>query len=526
MIARRPQRIVRPATINVASLRSTIDDLRAAGTLVETDVEVDPNLEFAGIQKRMDGGPPVQFNRVKGYPHARLVMNLFSQREMIDRLFGFTSSKDRTQRVAEMIRKPLPPVIVERAEAPAQEVVVTEDLRVLDLIVPIRHTLEEEEATVGSGVTLLTGRFFGGGNHVGYNRQNYRWPDAATFQVAPGGHMWMASTQAYGKERIPLTINFGIPPAATLAAGAGFDYVVLPYGCDELGVAGAMQGAPIELVPAVSIPDAFSIAQAEYVIEGYLDPTERKYETKRSEETQQQGEHPFHPEWAGYMGKAYRAPVFHVTAITHRRLESRPIIQPMIVHGSEENNIQTTVREAALYELADRIMPGFTEDVNIPFAMTDWGGAIFQVNKRNAVDEGYQRNIMVAAMASSRGMRMAIAVDTDIDIYSMDDIMWALTTRVNPQTDFLNPVPGGAGQTFQPSERMTAGASERKASNTRFEGGIAIDATFPYGQAQQFARPKYPIERVELERWFSADVIAKAAGAQEGWLKLLARTGQ
>lgn len=526
MIATRPEKIVRPAKINVASLRAALDDLRAAGILVETDVEVDPILEFAGLQKRMDGGPPVLFNRVKGYPNARLAMNLFSQREMIDSLFGFTNAKDRTKRIAEMIRKPLAPVIVERAHAPSQDVVVTENIRVLDVIVPIKHTAEEEEATVGSGVTLLMGRFFGGGNHVGYNRQNYRWPDKATFQVAPGGHMWMASTESYGKERIPLTINFGIPPAATLAAGAGFDYVVLPYGCDELGVAGALQGAPIELVPAVSIPDAFSIAQAEYVIEGYLDPTEREYETRKSEETKQQGEHPFHPEWAGYMGKAYKAPIFHVTAITHRDLAERPIIQPMIVHGSEENTIQTTVREAALYELADRIMPGFTEDVNIPFAMTDWGGAIFQVKKRNAVDEGYQRNIMVAAMASSRGMRLAIAVDVDIDIYSMDDVMWALTTRVNPQSDILNPVPGGAGQTFQPSERMTAGASERKASNTRFEGGIAFDATFPFGAGEQFARPKYPIEQVELDRWFSKDVIERTHAQQDGWLKLLARTGQ
>ena len=41
-------------------------------------------------------------------------------------------------------------------------------------------------------------------------------------------------------------------------------------------------------------------------------------------------------------------------------------------------------------------------------------------------------------------MRLAIAVDTDIDMYSMDDIMWALTTRVNPHTDVLNPIPGGS----------------------------------------------------------------------------------
>ena len=49
----------------------------------------------------------------------------------------------------------------------------------------------------------------------------------------------------------------------------------------------------------------------------------------------------------------------------------------------------------------------------------------------------------------------------DTDIYDMDDVMWCLTTRVNPHTDILNPLPGGRGQTFMPAERMTAGVRER-----------------------------------------------------------------
>jgi UbiD family decarboxylase len=520
------EKVVKPADINVYSLRSTLDSLREIGELVETDTEVDPDLEFAGIQKRMEGSPTVLFNKVKGYPNARFAMNLFASRERMDRMFGFDGPKDRTQKIARALRKPVPPVYVERKDAPCQEVVITENINVNDHVVPIRHTEMEEEATIGSGVSCMAGEWFDGGTHVGYNRMNFRWGDVGTFQVAPGSHIWMSMTKYYKKGRIPITMNFGIPPAVTLAAGGGFDYVILPYGCDEIGIAGAIQGAPVEMVPAVSIPGAYSIANAEYVIEGYLDPGDRRYETKKSEDTKEQGEHPFHPEWAGYMGKAYKAPTFHVTAITHRKLEDRPMIQPMIVHGTEENVIQTTVREGAMFELANRIMPGFTEDVTIPYSMTDWGGAIFQVNKRNAVDEGYQRNIMVTALASSRGMRMAIAVDTDIDIYSMDEIMWALSTRVNPQTDILNPVPGGAGQAFQPSERQTAGGKERKGSNTQFEGGMAIDATFPYGMAEQFDRPRYPIDKVDLGRWFSPELIKKVEDEQEGWSRLLAKSGR
>lgn len=511
------------APLDISSLRLALRGLCERGMLVRTQEPVDPDLEFAAVQKRMDGGPPVLFEHVHGYDHARLMMNLFASEMTVDALFGFDGPTDRTRRMAAALRHPVAPTVTDRSRAPAQQVVHTERPNPVDYVVPIRHTAEEEEATLGSGVTLLSGRFFGGGSHIGYNRQNFRWGDTGTFQVAPGSHMWMACSQFYGRQRLPLTINFGLPPAVTLAAGAGFDYVVLPHGSDELGVAGALQGAPVELTPAVSVPDAFAIANAEYVIEGYLDPTDRRYETGRAERTKQQGEHPFHPEWAGYMGKAYRAPTFGVTAITHRPLADRPLIQPMIVHGAEENTIQTAVRTAAMYELGNRIMPGFVRDVHIPFAMTDWGGAVFQVDKRSAVDEGYQRNVLVTALASSRGMRLAIAVDPDIDIYSTDDLLWALTTRVDPNSDLIVPVPGGAGQAFQPSERASASG---RGSRTGFEGGLVIDATIPYGTEDQFARPRYGVAEVDLRRWFDEQIIADLEAGQRGWVRLLAQRGQ
>jgi len=111
------------------------------------------------------------------------------------------------------------------------------------------------------------------------------------------------------------------------------------------------------------------------------------------------------------MGKAYKAPTFHVTAITMRKRSERPFIYPMGVHMYDCNNIDTTVREAAFYELCERIQPGLINDVNIPFPMTDWAGAILQVKKRLKTDDGFTRNMLAAAMACSSGMRLCIAVD-------------------------------------------------------------------------------------------------------------------
>jgi gallate decarboxylase subunit C len=108
----------------------------------------------------------------------------------------------------------------------------------------------------------------------------------------------------------------------------------------------------------------------------------------------------------------------------------------------------------------------------------------------------------------------------------MDEIIWCLTTRVNPRTDILNPVPGGAGQTFMPEERLTAGDRQWTAMNTRFEGGMAIDATVPFGYEQDFQRPVYPIQRVSLEKFFSADQIAKGKSLMRGWAEVLSRSGR
>ncbi len=513
-----------PGPEQLRSLRATIEWLRQEGLLLETEVPVSGDLELTGIQKHLDGTLPILFNQVAGHPDARLITNLFANMGIIDRWFGWSSATERTRRLAHALTHPIPPEVVAADQAPSQEEVFTEDLEVNRYVVPIRHTHLESELTVGSGCSVVVGDYFHGGSHIGYNRMNFRWGNVGTFQASPGSHMWQVITEHYRDQGgIPLTVCFGIPVAANLVAGGGFDYVVLPRGGDELGAAGAIQGFPIRLVKARTV-DAYALADCELVLEGYLHPRDKRYETKEAEEHDTQGRYHFHPEWAGYMGKAYRAPTFHVTGITRRR--PKDTFYALGVHMLDCNNIDTTVREAAIFELCERLQPGIVQDVNIPFCMTDWGGCIIQVKKRNRIEEGWQRNFLVAAMSCSQGMRLAIAVDTDVDIYSMDDIVWALTTRVNPRTDILNPIPGGIGQTFIPEERLTAGERAWTASNTRFEGGMAIDATVPFGYENDFLRPIYPIDRVDPLRWFGADEIERARALMQGWVTSLARTGR
>jgi len=510
---------------HLRDLRSTLAWLKANGDLIETDKPVNPDLEVTGLQKLMDGGNPVLFNAVTGKPNHRVVTNLFGSIDVMNKMFGWENDRDRTVKLASALNRPLPPQEISQSDAPCQQVVIENPKDVNEFLVPIRHTELEQELTVGSGIRCVTGETFGGGTDVGYNRMNFRWGNVGTFQISPGSHMWQVVSEAYRKgERVPLTFCFGVPPACTLLAGAAFDYVILPYGCDELGVAGAAQGFPVRLVKARTV-DAMAIADSEIVIEGYIDPRDTRFETAEAEADKTQGRHHFHPEWAGYMGKSYKAPTFHVTAITMRDPASKPIIYCLGAHTLDEHNIDTSIREAAMFELCNRMQPGIIQDVNIPYCMTDWGGVIIQVKKRNRLEEGWQRNFMSALLSTSQGMRVAIACSEDTDIYSMDEVMWCLTTRVNPKTDILNPTPGGRGQTFMPAERMTAGDKEWTATNTRYEGGMGIDATVPYGYENDFMRPAYPVDRVKLEDFFTAEQIKTAKRGMTDWTRILSRTG-
>ncbi len=508
---------------DITSLRSALEYLKQEeGELLVTDAEIDPYLELTGIQKSFEAGPTLLFENVKGYPNARLTTNLFASEARIAKLFDVEDPSKLKFKIANAINNPLPPKVVE--DAPCQEVVITKDIDVWPIVPMIQHTVSDPGRTLGGGNTLVTGKYFWGGTHISYNRMNFRDnKDFASFQISPGSHTDMVATEWYKKGPIPMTINMGVPPACTMMAGSGFMYTILPKGCDELGVAGGIQGSPIEIVKCKTV-DAYAIAQAEIVIEGYLDTTQKVWESPLAEKEQKQGVFPFHPEWSGYMGKAYRTYKFQVTAITHRK--DKPIYYPLAVHSYDDHNIDCKVREAAFYELAERTVPGLVIDTHIPLGMTDWGGVIYQVRKRRKRDDGWQKNILSAACSLSQGLRLAIAVDEDVDIYNAEDVLWALSTRVDGDKDIQLVATGGMGQTFQPAERSAAApGAQWVRSESRYAGGIAIDATVPFEFKWAYERAGYPVDKVDLRKWFQEKDIKQALDSQHPYAKWLAATG-
>ena len=95
-----------------------------------------------------------------------------------------------------------------------------------------------------------------------------------------------------------------------------FDYVILPQGCDEIGIAGAMQGSPVGSFSATV--DAYAVADCEVVLQGYVNPRDRRYETAEAEEAGVQGRFHFPPSGPGIWASRTKLRHFHVTAVTMR----------------------------------------------------------------------------------------------------------------------------------------------------------------------------------------------------------------
>src|SRR5690349_171534 len=105
---------------DITSLRSALAWLDSQGDVIKTDVEVNPDLEITGIQKHLDGGPVVLFNNIKGKPYTRAITNLLADISVVDKLFGYKDSQERTRRIAHAMTHPLPPLEISQQEAPCQ----------------------------------------------------------------------------------------------------------------------------------------------------------------------------------------------------------------------------------------------------------------------------------------------------------------------------------------------------------------------------------------------------------------------
>ncbi len=499
------------------SLRNTLDFLRENNELLEVQKPVSPIYDISGIQMSLENGPALLFNNIEGFPGVRDTANIFARRERIAKLFGVAEHKNLKFKIIEAMKKPIPPRVVETA--PCQEVVITDNIDVPATLPMIKHTEYDGGRMLGGGNTFIGGKYFYGGTHLSFNRMSFRGKNWSGVHALYGTQLGESLMDHRG-EKVPATINIGTPPAVMTIAGGTVMPLIIPKGTDKVGIAGGFQGFPVDVVKAKTV-DAYSIAESEWVIEGYFDTAQRVWETDEAEKLDKYAVAPFFPEWPGYMGRAIKGFKFQATAITHRK--DRPIFFTPLAHSYEGDDLCVYFREACFYEMANRIIPNFVTDVSIIHAITPRAGVIFQVKKRRAADELYQRNLITAAFGNTQGLYLVVVVDEDIDIYNADDVLWAITTRVNPEKGIMRGSVGGRGSPMLPIERV--GLTGKEVAASTYMGGLGLDATIPFGQEAEFQRAKYSVDKVNLANWFTPEQLASVRGMQADFAKIWAKRG-
>jgi hypothetical protein len=309
------------------SLRSTLQWLGEDVHYIKN--EVDPIVEMCTITKAFDNSKALVANKIKGYPGVRMISNLYSTKARTAKLHGMKEFKDIKFKILDCIRNPIPPKIVSEKEAPCQEVFIPkEEIRNVEDLIPIaQHTYEDGARIFGAGTHFFYGEPWvpDGGSQLSMYRMGFREGQKyASINMVPGGGGDVICSRHPKGTRIPCTVNICPPVGAELVSVSTLNPVIFPYSTDKIGLAGALQGAPIELVKAKTI-DAYAIAQSEWVLEGYVIEGQQVWETDEAERLGKQGVAPLHPEWARAMGHAYRTPrAFELTAITRRR--DNPIV--------------------------------------------------------------------------------------------------------------------------------------------------------------------------------------------------------
>lgn len=477
-------------TKEVIDLRSALELLESIpGQMVHTDVEVDPSAELAGVYRYVGAGgtvarptktgPAMTFENVKGHQGAKVVIGLLASRKRVGYLLNSKPEKLGFM-MRDAVKNAIAPVVVDKAKAQCQEVVhlaTDEGFDIRKLIPAPTNTPEDAGPYVTLGMCYASD-VETGESDVTIHRLCLQSKDEISMFFTPGArHLgaFREKAEALGK-LLPISISIGVDPAIEIASC--FEPPTTPLGFNELSIAGAIRGKAVELAPCVTI-DEKCIANAEYVIEGELLVGARVREDQNSNTGKAM------PEFPGYTGPANaELPVIKVKAVTHR---VNPIMQTCIGPSEEHVSMAGIPTEASILDMVERAMPGRVQNV---YAHSSGGGkfiAVIQFKKTVPSDEGRQRQAALLAFSAFPELKQVILVDEDVDIFDTNDVLWAMTTRMQADVDIVT-IPGVRCHPLDPSNDPACSWSIR-------DHGIACktiyDATIPFNQKARFQRAKF-----------------------------------
>lgn len=418
-------------------LRDFIKQLEAKGELVRVSHEVDPNLEMTEICDRTlkAGGPAILFENPKGFS-TPVLANLFGTPERVAMGMG-EESVEALREVGELLaflKEPEPPKGLKDAwdKLPIFKQVLNMTPKVVSNAACQKVVLEGDEVDLaklpiqtcwpGDVAPLITWALVvtKGPNKERQNLGIYRQQVIAKNKVIM---RWLAHRggaldykdwqEKHPGEPFPVAVALGADPATILAA-----VTPVPDSLSEYGFAGLLRGDKTEVVKCIG-SDLQVPASAEYVLEGYLTPGEEADEGPFGDHT-------------GYYNEVERFPVFTIERITHCKdpiyhstYTGRPPDEPAIL-GLALNEVFVPILKKQFPEIVDFYLP----PEGCSYRM-----AVVSMKKQYP---GHAKRIMLGVWSFLRQFmytKFVIVTDDDINVRDWKDVIWAMTTRMDPARD-------------------------------------------------------------------------------------------
>ena len=427
------------------SLRDFIERLERDGRLERVSAPVSPVLEITEIQTRLiaEGGPAVLFENVVaedgGKYHMPVLANLFGTVERV--AWGMEREPAELAEIGEtlaFLRQPEPPAGLRDAfdklplvksvmamtpktvsVAPCQEVVLEGGL--IDLAkLPIQTCWPGEPAPLITWPLVVTQGPDPEGHkadafNLGIYRMQVTGRDTTLMRWLKhrGGARHFARWKDKYPDPLPAAVVIGADPATIIAA-----VTPVPEALSEYQFAGLLRGKKVELVDCKTIPLKVP-AQAEIVLEGHVMLDELGDEGPYGDHT-------------GYYNAIEKFPTFRISAITMRRdpiylstYTGRPPDEPSIL-GEALNEVFVPLLRQQFPEIVDFWLPPEACSYRI---------AVVSITKAYP---GHAKRVMMAVWSYLRQFmytKWVIVVDHDIDARDWKDVMWAISTRMDPARD-------------------------------------------------------------------------------------------
>ncbi|OGL59574.1 MAG: carboxylyase [Candidatus Tectomicrobia bacterium RIFCSPLOWO2_02_FULL_70_19] len=457
-----------------ADLRSFLDDLRAAGEIIEIHKPVD----IRHIAALVDKSPKaLLFHKVIGYGMP-VISGLTNSRRRI--AISMKCDYSETEgKLRHALDHPIPPVRIEGG-AEREVFVEGDEVDLFNLPVPVCSVFDGGPM-ITAGVTLAVDPEFG--LNAGTYRYQVKERNLTGIDIVTPNNLRRYAERALAENRpLPISINIGIHPVEMIAS-----LYKAPIGMDEMGIAGGIRGEAVRLAPCETV-DVPCIADSEIVLEAEILPTGwTKPEGRFGEFTR-------------LMGGLHWNPYVRVKAISRRKdAIYYALHMPWENIWLKEHGFQAMLRralkEAGVQARAINVTPG---------GCCHWHAVIAIKGQ-----PGDGKNAIIAAL-SVGDMKHVVIVDDDIDVFDPMDVEWAIATRVQADRDLVV-ISNARSKPLDPSLPPTPGWIPTTAK-------CGIDATIPVDvPRERYHRITYAYaSQVKLEDYTNGAEAPTAAAPPSG----------